>query len=328
MFWGLLVAAAACGRESSKLFERNSPEVDHAIGELDAGAAEAGTGRLGRYLSTPGCDAGSLYVPGPADASNASFDMGLGLFQIAEKYGRRFGEPPPDRDAGSREEQVLADLRDDQVDCARMLLDSLLAHPLPADLEARARYLRGNLAFLAGKWEDAIKDYDGALRVIPGIEGDAGDAIGADVAWNRALALRNKDDEDKKKDAGNDGNDAPDAQDDAQEDAGDGGKDSGPDSGDSGGEDSGDDGGANADGGDAGADAKGDSGKDDGKDGGPENRQPDAGEDQPSPQNPPTPTEANQDDRMLDQFEQAPTWQREEAKSRRQVRHGRGMQDK
>ena len=264
-----------------------------------------------------------MTVLGAGDASNATFDLGLAIFQLAEQYGRRFDDPIVVHDGGpTREEKQLALLRGDQIDCARALLDAILAHPLSAELEARARYLRGNLGYLDRAWQSAVDDYDKALRVIPGVAPDAGDAIGADAAWNRALALRNKDDDDKR-DAGPDGSDAdadaPDADGDAPQDApedrdgdapadagDDGGKDAGQDGGDAGGEDGGKDGGGQ------------DGGKDDdkGKDGG--------GEDASSP---PQPT-MSQDDRMLDQFEQAPTWQREEAKARASGRKLRGTQDK
>lgn len=332
-FWratlcGLWVSSAlACANETSKLFERNSPEVDQAISELDAGRAEAATSTLTKYLRATGCDAGTLMVAEAADASNAGFDLSLTLFKIAELYGRRFGDVPPDRDGGaSPEEKALAELRADQVDCAQAVLDRVLAGPLTPEHEARARYLRGNLSFLSGRWEDAIKDYDEALRVIPGIESDAGDSIGRDTAWNRALALRHKQDEDDKKDAGQDGDadaDAPDS----GEDSGDASRDSGDDSGDANGEDGGDDAGKNQ-GGDGGMDASPDGSKDLGNDAG-DDQKPDAGDQQPSP--PPSSTAqqpANQDDRMLDQFEQAPTWQREEAKARAAARKVRGMQDK
>ena len=318
-----LVAAVACDFDARKPFERWSPEVDRAIGELDAGKPEAATGRLAPYVAASGCDGGAMAVLGAGDAGNATFDLALGLFKLAEAYGRRFEDPVIVHDGGpTPEEKQLALLRGDQIDCARASLDAILAHPLPPELEARARYLRGNLAFLDRSWQPAIDDYDKALKIIPGLPPDAGDAIGADAAWNRALALRHKD-EDDKRDAGQDADadsdgpsEAGDAPQDSTEDRGDapndspdeGGKDAGQDAGPdgSGGEDAGPDGGGK------------DGGKDDdkGKDGGSE----DAGA-------PPQPT-TSQDDRMLDQFEQAPTWQKEEAKARASGRKVRGIQDK
>jgi hypothetical protein len=179
------------------------------------------------------------------------------------------------------------------------------------------------LGFLEREWKTAIEDYDKALKLIPGVAADAGDSIGRDAAWNRALALRHQD-EDEKKDAGPDGSDADadapqdspnDSQDDAKNDAPSDAPSDGPQE-------------AGADGGDGGDPNKGkDAGSDAGEDAG--NKDPNEGkdagaEDAAQPQ----PTQQNQDDRMLDNFEQAPTWQREEAKSRANGRRVRGMQDK
>jgi hypothetical protein len=320
---GASVAIGACGIDPRKPFHRMSPEVDRAIAELDAGAHDAATGRLSRYLAATECDGGTLVAPGARDAESAAFDLGLSLFALAEQFGKRFGEPDLTRDGGpTPEEEHLYELRKEEVDCARALLDQVLSQPLSPDLEARARYLRGNLAYLARRWKDAVEDYDRALIVIPGIEGDAGDGIGRDAAWNRALALRN-DEEDKKKDAG------PDASDDASQDA-DSGQDAADDSGDDGGKDAGEDapkeaGPDGSDGG-QGEDGGGDAGNDAGKDGGEDDKKKDAGGEDASA--PPPPTNANQDERMLDQLEQAPTWQREEAKARAGARRVRGMMDK
>ena len=331
-----LAWVAACGVDPRRPFDRMSPEVDKAINEYEAGKPEPATGRLENYIGSTRCDAGGLSAPAAPDAANAAFDLGLTLFQLAEQFGRRFGDSMMQHEGGATEEEKrLALLRGDQIDCARALLDAILGKDLPPELEARARYLRGNLSFLEGQWEAAIKDYDEALRIIPGLPPDAGDSIGADTAWNRALALRHKD-EDDKKDAGADADadadgadgdggdadaDAPDGDADADappdvgpdRDGGDSGPEDGPKeaTGDSG--DSGQDGGS----GDAAGDAPSDGSKDkpSGSDGG----QGDAAA--PSPA-------GNQDDRVLDQFEQAPTWQKEEAKARASGRKVRGMQDK
>ena len=332
---GVSVSVAACGWDPRKPFERNSPAVDKAIEEIDAGRPKEARERLGAYVLATQCDAGRMAALGAGDASNATFDLGLALFQLAEQFGRRFEDPldPPGKQPHPDQKRIDL-LRGDQIDCARAVLDAILSRDLPAELEARARYLRGNLAFLDHDWQDAIDDYDKALRVIPGVEGDAGDAIGRDAAWNRALALRNKDEE-KRRDAGADadadadgpdGDDAdadgaPDAPQDGPQDGpgdrdGDAAKDAPDDGPREGGADAGDGG---QDGKDAGGDAAApDAGKND-----PDKREagaPDAGE--------PQPTTSNQDDRVLDQFEQAPTWQREEAKSRAGARRVKGMQDK
>ena len=322
---GLGISIAACGWDPRRPFERFSPDVDKAIVELDASQREAATGRLENYLSSTRCDGGQLVVPGAADASNATFDLGLALFGLAETYGRPFGDHEMQRDGGpTQEEKQLALLRGDQIDCAKAALDAILGHDLPPDLEARARYLRGNLAFLERRWKDAVEDYDKALRIIPGLPADAGvDGIGRDAAWNRALALRN-DEEDQKKDAGPDADADADGGPDADADAADAPEDRDGDAPDAPGDapnEAGPDGGDGGDGG--GQDGGQDGGNDGGKDGGNDQRPDAGGEDAATP--PPT---TNQDERMLDQFEQAPTWQREEAKSRAGGRRVRGMADK
>ena len=102
---GLAMAwVAACGFDPKNPFQRMSPEVDRAIQELDAGKAETSTERLSEYLRSSRCDAGSLAFPGPPDAQNAAFDLGLSLFKIAEQFGRRFEEGPLRLDGGADEE--------------------------------------------------------------------------------------------------------------------------------------------------------------------------------------------------------------------------------
>src|SRR5207237_3036747 len=96
----------------------------------------------------------------------------------------------------------------------------------------------GNLSFLDGEYEQAVRAYDQALAIAPG-QVDAGDPVARDAAWNRAIALERIED---KKDAGSD------ASNDASGDSGggdsgqDGGKSS-PDAGQDGGGHGGDDGG-------------------------------------------------------------------------------------
>jgi hypothetical protein len=179
---------------------------------------------------------------------------------------------------------------------------------VPLELRARARYLEGNLDFLDGQYEDAVRAYDKALTLSPGA-GDGGDPVGRDAAWNRAIALHRE--EDKKKDAGHDGGS------DAGNDGG--GKDSG--HGDSG-HDSGHDGGGGG-------------GKDSGQDSPQESGGHDSGSDAPAPQPkpqeagaPPPPPKQNQDERMLDQLKSAPTVQQEAAKKMAARHRVRGMADK
>jgi tetratricopeptide (TPR) repeat protein len=288
-------------------FVRYAPPVDRAIAALDAGDAGAAVDLLSEYLSTGKCEGGNVGTPEQvSELANAGFDLGLGLFHIAEQYGRRFGEPEPVGDAGpTPEESANRQNRSEQADCAlrivRLIADD---REQPIELRARAHYLAGNLEFLRGDYRAAVEAYEQALYLIPGMPADAGDPIGSDAAHNRAVALRRIQDEpdasppdaspDATPDAGNDaepeppdGGEEPDAGD-QESDAGD------PDRPDSGAE----------------PDASPES------DGEPDAGAPDAGE---QPQSPPP--RSNQDERMLDMLEQAPTLQEHDAK--RQAAQGR-----
>jgi Ca-activated chloride channel homolog len=302
----LALFVAACGWNPSRPFDREAPEVNHAIRALDGGDAMGAAATLEDYLSTGACSEGNIGAPDLLKKRpNGSFDLGLSLFKMGEQYGRRFGEE--ELDAGS-DDKVKA-MRGEQIACALRVLSAIANdESVPLDLRARARYLEGNLNFLDGHYEEAVSAYDKALTLAPG-ESDGGDPVGRDAAWNRAIALKRVDD---KKDAG------PDA-----------GKDGGDDGGSEAGKDSGHEGGSEGGGGDSGQP---DAGKDSGGDSG---QQPDSGENdagQPPPDQPdsgpPPPPRANEDDRMLDQLENAPTVQQEAAKKAAAHRKVRGMADK
>jgi hypothetical protein len=328
-FWGTLATSAlvvACGWDPSRPFERESPQVREAISQYDAGDAQSAGGLLEEYLSTGQCKEGNIGTPARVrERSNGSFDLGLALFKLAEQFGRRFGDE--EIDAGIPEDPALKTQRSEQVDCALKLVRAIATDlSQPVDLRARARYLEGNLLFMNVAYEEAVRAYDSALELAPGMH-DSGpitvveagrtydpDLVGRDAAWNRAIALRRIED---KKDAGSDG--------------GDGGGDSG--SGDGGGKKDDD----KKDGGND--DKKPDAGKDggNGKDSGAKDSgSPD--EDKPKPEKndekpdaappPPPPSRQNQDERMLDQLENAPTVQQETAKKMGQRRRVRGLSDK
>jgi len=316
-----LVFVAACGKTTDSLFERHAPSVDQAISAYDAGDAGSAVSLLEGYLATGKCENGEIGTPDPVrERPNASFDLGLGLFKLAERFGRRFGEEEPIGDGGpnSQEDANLAQ-RSKGIDCALRVLRSVATDPsTPVEFRARAHYLAGNLEFLRRDYKAAVKEYDTALRLIPGVAEDGGDGIGRDAAYNRAIALRRiEDEENKKKDA-----EPPDASNDGGE----------PDSGDQ--PDSGknqDQDGGNKD--DKKNDDK-DKDKDKQKDAGPDGsapkpeNQPDGGNEQQQPKQPP-PQTANQDDRMLDMLEHAPTMQEQDAKNRAiQGRTRGGMEDK
>ncbi len=311
---------AACGWNPSRPFEREAPQVKEAIAALDAGDASHATLTLQEYLSTGACKEGNIGTPDLLKLKpDGTFDLGLALFKIAESHGRRFGEEELDSGA----DPTTKGLRSENLSCALRIVRAIAEDPkqTPA-LRARARYLEGNLLFLDAAYEDAVKAYDRALEIIPGVPeagADAGrdevvDTIGQDAAWNRAIALRRIED---KKDAGQD---ASSDSGDPEASAGDsGGGDSGGDSGGEGGKNDGDSGGGGGD--DGGADAKGDdAGDDPGKKPDPPPEAPDAG--------PPPPSRADQDERILDQLENAPTVQQEAAKRHARKAPMRGLVDK
>ena len=296
---------AACGWNPSRPFEREAPPVKQAIAALDAGDATAAASLLEGYLATGECKDGNLGTPELVkERPMGSFDLGLALFGIGESFGGRFGDE--DVDAGATPEARAA--RTAQIDCALKVVQAIEGDPkVPLDLRARAYTLEGNLHFLAGAYKDAVGAYDHALTLAPGMH-DAGDPVGRDAAWNRAIAQRRIEDQ---KDAG------PDAPNDAASDApGEGGSDGGD------GSDASRDGG----GGGAAPDASNDSGG--GQDSGADASSPPP---PPSAQDagaPPPPPSRSQDERVLDQLENAPTVQQESARRQAQRKAVRGMADK
>jgi tetratricopeptide (TPR) repeat protein len=294
-------ALMACGWDLSRPFDRESPEVNQAIVALDGGDATIAASTLEQYLSTGPCSESNIGTPELLKKRpNGSFDLGLSLFGVGEAFGRRFGEE--ELDAGGDEKQKA--MRGEQIACALRVLGVIANDPSSAiDLRARARYLEGNLNFLDGHYEEAVAAYDKALILAPG-EADGGDPVGRDAAWNRAIAQKRIDDN---KDAGKDA-------------GGDAGGDAGSKGGDGGGLDSGNDSGD-------------DSGQNQDKDSGasPDGAGSDSGQPPPEPppdSGPPPPPRANEDDRMLDQLENAPTVQQEAAKKAAAHRKVRGMADK
>jgi hypothetical protein len=280
---------------------------------LDAGDAGAATELLERYLMTGKCDSGNIGTPDLVrERPNATFDLGLGLFKLGEQFGDRFGEEERNVEGGAAQqaEGELAQ-RSEQVECALRIVQLIAADAsLPIELRARAHYLAGNLEFLRRDYRSAVKAYELALQLIPGMPGDAGDSIGRDAAWNRAVALRRI--EEQEQDASPESGPP-----DAQPEAGDAGNDGGsPDAGQNGPPDAG-----KQDTPDAGPDGGSKSPRDqDRPDAAPPKQQP-----QPEPQSSPS---VNQDERMLDMLERAPTLQQHDAKNRALKRGVSGMEDK
>jgi len=296
----------ACAWDPSRPFDRDAPQVKEAILALDAGEAGSAASVLQSYLSTGPCQDGIIGTPdGLKKRPDGTFDLGLALFRVGEQFGRRFGE---EEDNQGVSEAVRAK-RHAQIECARRLAQAIANdETVPGDLRARAHYLSGNLAFLDGAYRDAVDAYDRALLLAPG-EPDSGDPVGRDAAYNRAIALRRIDD--SKKDSGSDASQGGDGSSppDGGHDGGEGPKDSG------------------------GQDGAGQGSPDAGEEGGrdaeppPPPPQPDGGAEPPREAGAPPPASRDEVQRMLDQLENAPTLQQEEAK-RFGKKRVRGMADK
>jgi len=255
------------------------------------------------YLSMGACgDGGVAATPRVTERPFASFDLGLALFRLGERYGKKFGEEEANEKKGepNQADQRLGELRSAEVECALRVVLAIAGEPsAEVELRARAHYLAGNLEFLRSAYEEAVRHYDEALKLVPGMV-DGGDTLGQDAAFNRAIALERI--EDKKRDAGQDASPPDAGPGDASDNRGDGAtdkKEAGPDNRDAG---------KNRDDKDAAA---------------PPPEPPDAGD-----KHEPPPPQPNQDDRILDMLESAPTFQKQDAKNHAQVRRGRGMMDK
>jgi len=311
---------SSCDRKPADPFMRHAPTVDEALGVLDAGDAGAATSMLETYLSTGRCSGGNIGTPDSLSARpQATFDLGLALFRVAESYGGRFGEEPQANQAAPGADQQQLAQRSEQIDCAlRVVATIAQKSDLATELRARAEYLTGNLHFLRQEWKEAVAAYDRSLQLVPGLAPDAGERVGSDAAWNRALALAREQQEPPDAgppDAGNDaGNDAgKDASDDAGSQPPDAGKDAGDDAG-SQPPDAGKDAGNNG-----GNDAEPDGGRDAGA---PYPQGKDAGQ---PPQKPPS---DDQGERVLDMLEETPTLQEHVAKEQSQRGAQPGMEDK
>ncbi|MFS8071291.1 MAG: hypothetical protein ACMG6S_33395, partial [Byssovorax sp.] len=203
-----LLAWGWSGWDPGSPFERNAPAVEQAIRDLDAGNLASAEEALEAYLGTGVCaDGGIALPPSVHDKPNGTFDLGLTLFYLAERFGHRFGDE--DQNDGGQSDELLAQQRSSEVDRALLLVKAIAGDvKVPLELRARAHYLAANLEFLRAKYEEAVKEYDLALALVPGLFEEAGgDGIGRDAAWNRAIALRRIEEQ---KDAGNDANDASD----------------------------------------------------------------------------------------------------------------------
>ena len=163
----LAVVVTGCGWSPSRPFEREAPEVKSAVALLDAGEAGSASALLEGYLATGSCEDGGLGINDKVrQRPFASFDFGLALFQLGERFGQRFGSE--DRAGGSKDDpaaQQLAELRNTDVECGLRIILAIASEPdVPLDLRARAHYLAGNLEFLRKGYAEAVRHYDETLK--------------------------------------------------------------------------------------------------------------------------------------------------------------------
>lgn len=338
-----LLTLACQGWDPRIPFERESPQVREATQAYDAGDAAAAARMLADYLGTGVCKDGQIGAPPSlGDKREGTFDLGLALFGVAETFGARFQDP---RAAGTPPGAQPPKARTEMIACALRIARSVLESP-SSDyaLRARAHYLEGNLHFLSEKYAEAVKSYERALVLVPG-EGDAGDPVGRDAAWNRAVALRRIEDQkdasapdsgssdggggEGGSDASSGGNDTSDSGSDSGKDNKDGGSDSGKGKDDPKDKDKDKD--------------KDKSGKD--KDGGGSSGQPQPQSQDPNEQNKdeedgggaaqnqpaqsqPEGQSASPDERVLDSLERAPMLQHELSRRQSNTRKVRGSADK
>jgi Ca-activated chloride channel family protein len=183
------VTLSSCdGGEVDRLFSRHAPAVDDAIRALAAKDAGAAAEYLQNYLGTGACKDGAIGGSDLlGDRPQASFDLGLALFRIGERYGGRFGEDP----GRNQEDPGKLAQRSAEVACGLSVLGQVVSRRnLPVELRAQAYFLLGNLEFLRREYRAAVTDYNRAIELIPGDDAEHANGIGRDAAYNRAIALR------------------------------------------------------------------------------------------------------------------------------------------
>lgn len=302
------------GWDPKRPFDRWSPEVNHAIEELNKAELDAAEKRLAGYLGTGTCADGSIGLPDRVrQMPFAAYDLGLSHFGLAEKAGTPFGEEtvddavspgaPPAAPAGSAGSppgaDAPADPRTTLVECGLIPLRAAGSAPLATvDLKARSLFAAGNLEFLRKQYKSAVGLYDMSLRLAPATMDD-NEGLGVSAAHNRAIALRRIEEEEKKKqeqDKNNENKEENQDQKDQDQEPQDNKQE---------------------------PDPKQEPPKDDPKE--PDDKQEPPPAPQPSGSPPP---QDRREQEILDQFEEAPTYQEEEAKKRALGRRRKTMEDK
>ncbi len=198
------------------LFERKAPAVEEAIKFIAQQNHDEATEKLIDYLETGPCEEGVIGVGDRArNYQDAAFDLALALSAPSQPEKKGLAADPsaalaqgqipglsPDPQASSPGASPSAPSDPEgglKMDCALRLLAPIGPNDeLPAALRARSYYLAGNLELSRARFEPAVSFFDQALLLAPGVK--EGDPIGAQIAYNRALALRLlKEEEEKKK---------------------------------------------------------------------------------------------------------------------------------
>lgn len=196
----VLVLLTACtGWEPTRPFERRSAAVDRAIEKVGRGDYESAEEVLTEFLDTGPCEKGKLNVTDRVRKKpDGSFDLALVLFSLGEQFGDPFGQEPKPTSVESEtpeallERQKVLESRSLEIKCGLLIAIAVAKDPrVELSLRARAYFLAGNMEFLRLDYKAAIAAYQEALRLIPGSdEREQADDIGRDAAFNRAVALR------------------------------------------------------------------------------------------------------------------------------------------
>src|SRR4051812_36560369 len=120
-------AGGCSGWDPRSPFERNAPEVDEAVQQLDAGRLEPAEQTLERFLGTGPCsaDAGIRLSGDIRKLPSGSFDLGLTLFNLGERFGQRFGDE--ELADGGPADQALAAKRAVEIGCALTIVQAIAA---------------------------------------------------------------------------------------------------------------------------------------------------------------------------------------------------------
>jgi len=224
----VLLALGCLGcADFDRLFMRDSPVVNDAIEALATNQQKVATELLTKYLETGACEAGVIGAGERARRlGDAGLDLGLALASAFPKAAAATpsqtatakapsplvpgalgsadpaappgGAPPsgiPAAPATEVDPEVSA-----RIDCALRVLSPVAENPdLTSELRARAHYLMGNLELSRNAFQAAIDAYDRAIVLAPGLPEKTGDAIGRDIAHNRAVAQRRQQEEEERK---------------------------------------------------------------------------------------------------------------------------------